>query len=154
VERFVEEQGFSPALLGGIAAGVVVLGVAIVLSQSDLPDAERRSALLTVLFLPLLLAAVLLFFRLRTQVGHERLVVGFPLGLRRTIPLSEIRSAEPVTYRPLRDFGGWGLRFGRAGMIYSTRGNRAVRLHMSSGKVVFVGSQRPEELAQAISSAR
>ncbi len=50
----------------------------------------------------------------------------------------------------LREYGGWGVKYGRAGKAYNVSGNRSVQLKLSSGKGLLIGSQRPEELAQAI----
>jgi hypothetical protein len=67
----------------------------------------------------------------------------------RTIPWDQIRSVETRTYRPIRDFGGWGVRWVAKGIVYHARGNRGVRLILPDERVL-VGSQRPEELARAI----
>jgi hypothetical protein len=71
------------------------------------------------------------------------------------IPLSEIGSVQAVTYRPLREFGGWGIRWGWKGSrAYSIAGNRGVELELREGKLIVVGSETPEALATAIGSAR
>ena len=158
--RFTEDQTFSPAIAGLsflllFATNIVILATGA-LAAPDAALAKQPPLIVTLLVLPAtgaaFIAAFTMAFRLRTRVEEDRLIFGFPLGLRRTIPLDQIRSAEAVTYRPLRDFGGWGLRFGSMGMMYNARGDRAVRLHLKNGKVVFVGSQTPEELVRAISS--
>ena len=69
-----------------------------------------------------------------------------------TIPLKDIQSVEVIEYSPLRDFGGWGVRYGLSGKMYNARGNQAVRLELRSSGVVHVGSSRPEELAAALKS--
>jgi hypothetical protein len=57
------------------------------------------------------------------------------------------------TYRPIRDYGGWGIRYGRGGKAYNVSGNRGVMLELSDGQKLLIGSQRPEELANAINLA-
>ena len=58
------------------------------------------------------------------------------------------------SYRPLADYGGWGVRTGRDGeRVLNARGNRGVRLDLSDGTRLLVGSQRPEALAVAIERA-
>ena len=78
----------------------------------------------------------------------------FPLHLGwRTIPFSEIANAEAVTYHPLREYGGWGIRFGwRGGMAYNIRGDQGVRITLNNGKKILLGSQRADDLAQALRS--
>jgi hypothetical protein len=68
--------------------------------------------------------------------------------------LEEIVSAELVTFRPIRDFGGWGIRHGGGGWAYTVRGNRGVRLTLQYGSPLLIGSQNAEDLYQAIERAR
>jgi hypothetical protein len=79
----------------------------------------------------------------------------FPFHRRpRVIDLENIESVEAVRYSPLRDYGGWGIRHGSAGKAYNVSGNQGVVLRLKNGKTVLLGSQRYEELAAAIESAR
>lgn len=68
----------------------------------------------------------------------------------------EIAAFEACTYRPILDYGGWGIRFGSGGKAYNVSGNRGVRLDLAAGrpKHVLIGSQRPEDLATEVESAR
>ncbi len=67
---------------------------------------------------------------------------------------------EVVTYRPIRQFGGWGIRGGRfqgefTG-VYSLRGNRGLLLSLTKetrfsffrARRLLLGSQEPEKLQQ------
>jgi hypothetical protein len=83
-------------------------------------------------------------------------VVGFGRlqWIQKHIPFSEIVDLDPVTYSPLREFGGWGIRFGFGGKrAWTIRGNRAVRLKLRNGKLFYLGSQDPEGLAEQIRMA-
>jgi hypothetical protein len=87
------------------------------------------------------------------EVHGDRLRAGLAPFRRRGIALRDIATAEAVTYRPLADFGGWGVRWaGRRGVAYNASGNRGVQLVLADGRKVLVGSQRPEELAAALRS--
>ncbi len=86
-----------------------------------------------------------------TEVRDGVLEIRFAgLFVRRVIPLADIRHFEAKTYRPIRDYGGWGVRWGAAGMAYNVSGNRGVELRLSDGKSLLIGSQRPEELVLAL----
>jgi hypothetical protein len=103
----------------------------------------------------LLLVAVLLFStRLITEVNGGQILLRYIPLWRRTLRLEEIAGSELVTFRPLRDFGGWGIRRGRSGWAYTVRGTRGVRLTFHSGTPLVIGSQQPERLYQAIEAAR
>ena len=92
--------------------------------------------------------------RLVTQVRDGKLVVALRgLWRARQIPLADIRSTEVVTYDPLRDYGGYGIRSGRFGKAYIASSSRGVRLKLRDGAIVIVGSQRAEELSGILSSS-
>ena len=84
-----------------------------------------------------------------------RVSFGFLSTYRRVVPADAITGVEVVQYHPIRDYGGWGLRFGRDGeRIFNARGDRGVRLHLRDGSRLLIGSQTPDELAMAIDAAR
>jgi hypothetical protein len=72
---------------------------------------------------------------------------------RTRIPISEIISAEARAYRPVRDYGGWGIRgFGRRRAL-NARGNLGVLVTRQDGSTLMIGSQRPRELLEALARA-
>lgn len=71
-------------------------------------------------------------------------------------PTTTIQSYEVLTYNPIRDYGGWGIRYGLKGTAYNAKGNRGVRFEFVDGGIVkrlMVGSQTPEKLSAAIDRA-
>ena len=87
--------------------------------------------------------------------GDLRISFGFLATYRRVIAHDAISAVEVVQYHPVRDYGGWGLRFGRDGeRVYNARGDRGVRMHLRDGSRLLIGSQHPEQLALAIEAAR
>ena len=93
--------------------------------------------------LPLWLAAL----RLVTRVDGRGVEVGFHPPLSgRLFRLADIERCEQVRYLPIREFSGWGIRWG------GRRGDVAVELTLRQGYRFAVGSQRPDELEAAIVS--
>lgn len=95
----------------------------------------------------------LLFWRIAlvTEVDSVGVRVGFAPFPRRRIPWQQIRDARALTYRPLRDFGGWGLRYGWGRRrAYSVSGNRGVELTLRDGRRVLIGSESPTPLQDVI----
>ena len=66
------------------------------------------------------------------------------------IGVEEIEEAEARTYRPVLEYGGWGIRYGRRGKAYNVSGNRGVQLKLRDGRWILFGSQRAEEFASAL----
>ena len=96
--------------------------------------------------------ALVLLCRLETTVRPDGLYIRFyPFHLSdRKIPLEILVSVRALTYRPIMEYGGWGLRFGKGGRAYNISGRKGVRLEFADGKHLLIGSQRSEELAAAI----
>ena len=93
----------------------------------------------------------LLKMHLITEVRDKEVYIHFRLLWKpRRFPFAAILSAEPVTYRPIEQFGGRGIRRGRYGWAYTVSGNRGVKLILAGGEHFLIGSQRAEELAAAI----
>ncbi len=98
------------------------------------------------------------FFRsikLVTEVRKDGLYVRFyPLHFSfKSIPFDTIQSYEVKTYNPLRDYGGWGIRYGSKGKAYTIEGNRGVVFEfLERGKVkkLMIGSQSPEKISEFI----
>lgn len=97
-------------------------------------------------------AFVLIFFsKLTVTVRSESVEIKWWFLHTRVIQRSEIASVEAVTYHPIKEFGGWGVRFGRNGArCYSLWGNRAAELILKDGKRILIGSIEPEPLVEAL----
>jgi len=88
------------------------------------------------------------------EVRSDALVIHFKPLKRRTVAYSDIAKVEPVRYRPVAHYGGWGIRRGRQGWAYNVSGDRGVRLDFQDGTHLLIGSQRATELAAAIEKER
>jgi hypothetical protein len=99
---------------------------------------------------------ILLFrsLRLVTEVRREGLFIRYYPFHRsfRRVPLERVVRHAVVTYKPLRNYGGYGIRYGLSGKAYNVSGNLGVRLEFSEGRHLLIGSQRPEELDAAIAA--
>jgi hypothetical protein len=94
------------------------------------------------------------FMRLTVEVSPEAVQIRYVPLRRRTIPLAEIQGARARQYNPLLEYGGWGIRGWGDKRAYSTGGNRGVELVLTGGSRVMIGSDRADEMVQAISDAR
>jgi hypothetical protein len=95
--------------------------------------------------------------KLITEVKENQLRVEFTSSLLQVahlMSLDELKSHEVVTYRPFKDFGGWGLRWTPwSGWAYNVSGNEGVKVELENGTQLLIGSQRAPELDEAIRSA-
>lgn len=94
--------------------------------------------------------------RLTVVVTSQELYVRvFPLWSRR-IPIDQIVEARAEDYRPIRDYGGWGIKWSLrdSSTCYTVAGTRGVRIVTRANKKYLVGSPDADALARAIESAR
>ncbi len=95
--------------------------------------------------------------RLVTEVRDDGIYIRFYPFHRgfRGFLWEDIESFEARTYRPILEYGGWGIRIGPDGGAYNVSGNKGLQLNFRFGLAggVLIGSQRPDELAIAAESA-
>jgi hypothetical protein len=154
---FHEEQSFRQPwvwilMLGSLPVMIASFAVAFIHEQGKV-QGLIVPALVSV---PVMVAAIalVLLMKLTVEVEDGRLHVRFFPLVKRNIPVAEIARWEARTYRPILEYGGWGIRFGWKGMAYNVNGNRGVQLEFTNGKRLLIGSQRPDELATAITHAK
>lgn len=125
----------------------VIMGVSI----GNHPAPDWAVWILFIIF-GILFPAFFVILRLETRIVGENLEFRFfPAHLSwRTIPFADIEEIESTEYRPIREFGGWGIRLGRRGKAYTVSGNRGVRITMKNGRKFILGSKNADELESAI----
>lgn len=150
VQRFHENWIGLVAILGTAA---VFAGVVVVSATVD----ETTDPLVIGLSLGLCapLVGLLWYPPMITEVHHDHLSVRFPPFRPVVIRPADISSFEATTYRPIREFGGWGRRglFGPKRAM-NVSGDRGVRIHLVDGRQYLIGSLRPDELAEALRQMR
>lgn len=100
------------------------------------------------------IALTLIYGGFRTLVTREAITVrmgmlGIPLL---TLKTSDIKLAESHHFQPIKDFGGYGIRFNKEMKAYFLKGNRGVKITTRAGKKYLIGSDHPEKLAAVIST--
>ncbi|MBI4332395.1 MAG: DUF1648 domain-containing protein [Chloroflexi bacterium] len=91
----------------------------------------------------------------RTAVTREEVRVryGIPGLTVLRLAATNIASVKLHRFAPLRDFGGYGIRFNREMRAYFLSGNQGVLLTTAGGRKYLIGSNRPERLAAVIRAA-
>jgi hypothetical protein len=126
-------------IIGSIAAAILLVVPLLRV------DSAPRGALFVAA--PLVLVG-LLFSTLTVEVDAQEVRVFFTGGIvRRRVALSELRGHRAVR-NPWRF--GWGIHMIPGGWIWNVSGLDAVELELGDGRVLRVGTDEPEALAQAI----
>lgn len=110
--------------------------------------------LMWLLWLGMGLGLPLLFLNLRliVEVRVDHLWVQYVPFIKRQIPFTDIAQVESITYRPIPDYGGWGIRGWGSRRALTVSGNRGVQLTLRDGNRLLLGSQRADELTQALNN--
>jgi hypothetical protein len=156
---FEEQQQFRQRWLWWPVGGIFVFLAAVFGAAYLAHPAQSREIVGSAVFAFAVGGAVALLLyttRLTVRLDQETIHVRYFPFLTRDIPLERIARWEAVTYRPIRDYGGWGIRFGfkARSWAYNLSGNRGVRFEFTDGKRLMIGSQRPEEFAAAVAQAK
>jgi hypothetical protein len=146
---FREEQYFDWRIYAFIALAEMLTGLSLLRGRAWSLDFGLGFAI----GMALVLVVIILLLHMTTEVTPSDLRVwfGWLPTYRRSVPIESIRSIEVVTYRPIAEYGFWGIRSGRDGeRALIARGNRGVRLELTDGSKLLIGSQKPELLAAAL----
>lgn len=99
-----------------------------------------------------LLVATTMFWRIRIDASGFTATAG-PGWPRFAIPLSEVESCAVITVTPMRDFGGWGIRWGAKGRIgIVTRSGSALEVRREDGRALVVTVSQAEQGAALLNS--
>lgn len=129
----------------GVVAYLMLIGY-----DTDLSLAIRLPIVLGILGLGAVIARILAGLTVLVQETRLFLYLGsYPL-IKRIVPYAEILDLESTEYRPLMEFGGWGVRGVGRRKAWTARGNRAVVLTLTGDRELYVGSDNPQRLEERI----
>jgi len=147
-------------LLVGLSM-IWIVPVSIVQLIKDSPGQGSPEVLPVILLIlagvvvPIGIGGLFWVLKLETEVRPDGLYVRyFPFHIHfKRFGREELSEYYARAYRPIWEYGGWGIRcgFGK-GKAYNVSGNKGVQLVFKSGKRLLIGSQRAEELEEAIRS--
>jgi len=90
--------------------------------------------------------------RLETHIDENGIFYRFwPFHLKeRKIDYEDIKEFQAGHYSPLREFGGWGLRWRPGKVAFSVSGNECACIEREKGRKIILGTQKPEELMEEV----
>ena len=98
-----------------------------------------------------------LFYSLRliTEVRQDGIYLRFSPFHRKfqIYTYDEIENYAVRDYKAVREFGGWGIRYGSGGKAYNVYGKKGIQIIFRNKKKLLIGSQKAEEFYYAIYKA-
>jgi hypothetical protein len=159
-----EEQRFALWLRVVLVLSMALAAGLSILPLTKIPAGQWRGNIgeivllfTAVVILPIGIGILFWLLKLETEVRPDGLYVRyFPFHIKfKRFGADDLSEYYARKYRPIWEYGGWGIRysFGK-GKAYNVSGNKGVQLVFKSGKRLLIGSQRAEELEEAIGSIR
>ena len=93
-----------------------------------------------------------LFYNMKliTEIKDDSIYIRFSPFMARVIYFSEITKYKIREYKPIVEYGGWGIRINKSGKAYTVSGNIGMQIQMSTGKGILIGTQQPNEFLEAM----
>lgn len=115
-----------------------------------------NNGLLISVLVVLLITILIFILRLDTQITDKSIQVRF-FPFQRTFKIFSFDSIDQMLvrkYSPLKEYGGWGIRYGANGKAYNMSGSQGIQLVFKKGDNLLIGTNQPQEVANVLESLK
>ena len=146
---FQEKSGFPAWIFYTIA----IIPVSIFLYDRLLHPQDAEPFDWVGLIVIALIGLLIFAFKLTVIVNNQEISFKYPpiYNKSKCIPWDQIKSIEVMKINPLKEFGGWGIRYGRLGAAYTTRGRHILHIKKTEGKPINLTIISPATLIEIAS---
>jgi len=95
---------------------------------------------------------IFLFWKMKliTTIKEDGINIIFVPFTNFIIPFSKIKYYKIREYRPIIEYGGWGIRFNKSGKAYTVFGTTGLQISLLNGKEILIGTQRPDPILESL----
>ncbi len=151
---FSETQKFNQLWFKIVIFGAILISISsfIIMFFKDLNRPIEYYLLNGAIVLVTSFFIIFLFLKMRllTEVRENGCYFKFSPFHRKFRKIENYISFEKIEYRPIREYGGWGIRKGRNGWCYNVSGNTGVLFKFSDGKTLLIGTQKGDEFIKSL----
>ena len=139
-----------------LVLGILILsfvGVMIVpIVRNGVTNSLQTLLFIFIMLLILLIPIFILWGKLITLYDEKGVSYQFiPFHWKiKTINWKDVKRAYIRKYRPLSEYGGWGIRYGFMGKAYNISGNIGLQLELKNGKKILIGTRKPQEVENVL----
>lgn len=136
--------------------GLLLSGVfkQLISGQKSGGNAMSDMGSLLIIVFTTLFTILFINIRLETQISEEGIYVKFfPVHLSfRLYTWENITKSFVRQYDPIREYGGWGLRFGLSGTrkAFNVSGDKGLQLEFADHKKLLIGTNKPDEITETL----
>jgi hypothetical protein len=108
--------------------------------------------LILIALLVLLFTILLMSIRLETKINEEGIEARFfPFHIKsRKFSWSEIEKSYLRTYKPIKEYGGWGIKGTRKNIAYNYSGKTGLQLELKNGRRVLIGTKMENDIERVL----
>jgi len=157
--EYQEKQRFNQWWLMLLMGGVSILIYYGSISQwiTGIPFGDKPLSDMGLLFPVVLITVVNLGMfagGLTTRVDEKGIAVRFTpfIWKEKFYSWTDLAEVKVREYRPLAEYGGWGVRGFGKNRALNVSGNKGLQLVMKDGSKMLIGTQKPEELEDFLKS--
>lgn len=154
---FSEKQRFTQWWLWIIFIGIIgttSYGICsqLILGKPFGNNPASDAGLLISLAFVLLLLVLMRSITLTTRITDEGIACKlFPFHLSFCVyKWTDIAHCYVRKYKPIMEFGGWGIKYGASGLAYNISGNIGIQIELKNGRRILIGTQQGEEAERVI----
>ena len=151
-----EEQHMRNSVIGYAVAGFLTFYAGIMMLIFFRNETGKNEFLIAVsisLVVLFLISWIIFTLKLDIRIDEHKITYRMPplINSDKYIYADEIESYEVVDYHPIREYGGWGIRWSpKNGRALMTSGKTGLRLQLKNGKKLLLGTHRKDEIAAAM----
>ncbi len=151
-KTFKETQRFNQGWIILLLTMIILISLMPILLMFQQPQSSSTDWRIIALSfgIVLLVCLLILNIKLKTEIDKQGIHYQFGPLTKKTILWQDIEQCYVRSYSPIREFGGWGIRFGFNGRAFNVKGNQGIQLVLKSGKKILIGTQKSEEAQQII----
>jgi hypothetical protein len=152
---FKEEQSYVGTwvmyLILMLEIPTLVLVSVVVLTGESSEKTGGITALIAVFSIMALVMALIFNIKLETRIDEKGIQYKyFPFVKWRLIEKRKIREAKVVSFSPMTDHGGWGIKGNKTTKAYTVIGDTGLSIDVGEKKKILIGTQKPKELRDFI----
>jgi hypothetical protein len=127
-------------------------------TQKEDGNSAKIMLIVNSIIIPFTIYALLRILKLKTRIRNEGIYYRFvPMHFKeKFLAREDIERFEVRKYRPLPEYGGWGIktRGSKYGKAINVSGNQGLQLYLTNGKKLLIGTQKPREIEKAMEAMR